>query len=201
MMTPNRAMQLLLNKSSTWRQPEAANGPLTEEQVFAMIGFMLFRFHGFEKLLRICTAVIERSAAAQQEIDAIESFWGMRHHSLGKLANTIRGFAEVDLSFDKVLRRLVRRRNVFAHKLAVHTPFSPTRGKAWLQNVPRFIWALNDDLEQVEYVFETYARALKRQREGHPDYIFDEEEVTQFLRLKGEIQRRRKRDLAFHELA
>jgi hypothetical protein len=185
MMTPNRTMRLLPKKSLIWRQPEAANGLLTEEQVYAMVGFMLFRFHGFEKLLRICTAVIERSAAGtQQEIDAIDSFWGMHHHSLGRLARTIRGLAEIDSSFDQVLTRLVRRRNAFAHKLAVHTPFSPTRGKAWLQNVPRFIWALNDDLEQVEYVFETYARALKRQREGHPDYIFDEEEVTQFLRLK-----------------
>lgn len=48
---------------------------------------------------------------------------------------------------------------------------------------------MNDDLENVEYVFEKYAAALTRQREGHPDYVFDEEEVTQFLRLKEKVQR------------
>jgi hypothetical protein len=35
---------------------------------------------------------------------------------------------------------------------------------------------LKEDLEQIEYVFETYAGALTPQRDGHPDYIFDQEE-------------------------
>jgi hypothetical protein len=177
-------------KTLKWRQPEAANGPLTEEKVYAMIGFMLFRFHVLEKLLRICAAVIKNTAAGtQQEIDAIDSFWDMRRDTLGMLVKTIRGTVEIDLSFDSMLKRLVRRRNAFAHKLAAHTPFSPTRGHSWLRNVARFIWAMNDDLENVEYVFEKYAAALTRQREGDPDYVFDEEEVTQFLRLKEKMQR------------
>jgi hypothetical protein len=177
-------------KTLKWRQPEVANGRLTEEEVYAMVGFMLFRFHVFEKLLRICTAVIKKTAAGtHEEIDAIDSFWDMRRDTLGTLMKTIRGTVEIDLSFDSVLKGLVRRRNAFAHKLAAHTPFRPTCGHSWLRNVPRFIWAMNDDLENVEYVFEKYAAALTRQREGDPDYVFDEEDVTQFLRLKEKVQR------------
>jgi hypothetical protein len=39
-------------------------------------------------------------------------------------------------------------------------------------------------LEAVHYVFTRYLHALLLQPSGHPNFIFAEEEVTTFLRLK-----------------
>ncbi len=161
-----------------------------------MVGFILFSLHHFEGLLRLCAALLKEtsvSSGSGEEIDAIDRLREMREtrvNTLGAVAASIRGLMSLDPSFDQALRRLTKRRNTFAHKLSIHSPFSPMRGQAWRRNVPRFIRAMHHDLETVEYVFETYAKALSRQREGDPDFIFDEQEVTQFLTFKTKLERK-----------
>ena len=182
-------------KSSIWKDGEESE-PLPEEAVYSIVGYMLFRLHHFEGLLRLCAAILKETSASfgsGEEIDAIDRLREMREmrfNTLGQLARSIRNVVNLDSSFYPALRRLTKRRNTFAHKLSAHSPFNPVRSQSWRRNVPRFIRAMNHDLETVEYVFETYAKALIRQREGDPNFIFDEQEVTQFLTFKAKPDRK-----------
>ncbi len=182
-------------KSSVWKDFEECE-PLREEAVYSMVGYMLFRLHAFEGLLRLCAAVLKETSinfSSGEEIDAVDRLREMRDmgiNTLGQVAASIRKIVDLDPNFNQALRRLTKRRNAFAHKLSTHSPFNPLRGQAWHRNVPRFIRAMHHDLETVEYVFETYAKALIRQREGDPAFIFDEREVTQFLTFKTKLERK-----------
>jgi hypothetical protein len=118
-------------------------------------------------------------------MDAEMSIWQMRRDTLGKLLWNVREVVNVEPGFSTVMARLLRRRNALAHKLAAHTPFSPN-GERWLVNVPRFIWALNTDLETVHRVFMMYLKGLLLQDSGHPDFTVADEEVSRHLRWKTE---------------
>ena len=167
-----------------WKVQEDAVGPLTPDQVYAMVGRTLFNLHQLEGLLKIAAGVLKESAKPSGgEIDATESIWEMRQDTLGKILSNVRKVVSVEPDFSRVMTRLLRRRNALAHKLAAHTPFSP-RSKDWLRNVPRFLWAMQNDLEAVHYVFTRYLQGLMLQHAGDPHFVFAEEEVTRFLRFK-----------------
>ena len=153
-----------------WKLYEVENGLLTEDQVFTQVGVMLFTLHQFEKSMRLCTAILQ-SAAMSETDDIVERFWEMRKATCGGVAVELRKFVEIEQGFDRVLTRLIKRRNAFAHKLSVHTPFKPTAGTAWLRNVPRFIWAMHADLIEVEDVFLAYLQAVVDRSEGNPSNI------------------------------
>jgi hypothetical protein len=172
------------SKTLVWKLQEDATGPLTPDQVYAMVGRTLFNLHQLEGLLKIAAGVLTKSMQpGEGEIDATGSIWEMRRDTLGRILWNVRNVVNVEPGFLKVINRLLRRRNAFAHKLARHTPFS-LRSKNWLRNVSRFLWALENDLEAVHYVFTRYLHALLLQHSGDPSFIFVEEEVTTFLRLK-----------------
>ncbi|MCX6982887.1 MAG: hypothetical protein NTV08_19360 [Verrucomicrobia bacterium] len=150
-----------------WKLYEVENGLLTEDQVFTQVGAMLFTLHQFEKSMKLCAAILQ-SAAMSKTDDIGERFWGMRKATCGGVATELRKFVEIEEGFDRVLTRLIKRRNAFAHKLSAHTPFKPTAGTAWLRNVPRFIWAMHADLIKVEDVFNAYLQACLDRFEGNP---------------------------------
>jgi len=178
------------SKTLVWKLQEDATGPLTPDQVYAMVGRALFNLHQLERLLKIAAGVLKESVKPSKgEIDATESIWSMRRDTLGKILLNVQTIVSVEPDFLNVMTRLLRRRNALAHKLAAHTPFS-LRSKNWLRNVPRFLWALESDLEAVHYVFTRYLRALLLQHSGDPDFIFAEEEVTKFLRFKSDLAKR-----------
>jgi uncharacterized protein YecA (UPF0149 family) len=61
---------------------------LTHEEVFELIGRMLFKLHAFEQLLRQCTAILiaaNRNKPVDGEIDAIDLIWKMRKDPCGRL--------------------------------------------------------------------------------------------------------------------
>jgi hypothetical protein len=172
------------SKTLIWKLPEEATGPLTADEVYAMVGHTLFNLHQLEGLLKIAAGVLKKSSEpGEGEIDAEASIWNMRRDTLGKILGNVRKFVSVEPGFSQAMTRLLRRRNALAHKLAAHTPFSP-RGKQWLRNVPRFLWALDNDLAAVHHVFTRYLQGLLLQHSGDPDFILAEEEVTAFLRFK-----------------
>jgi hypothetical protein len=179
------------SKTLVWKLQEEASGPLTPDDVYAMVGRTLFNLHQLEGLLKIAVGVLKESVKPSEgEIDAIESIWEMHRNTLGDILRNVRKIVDVEPGFSSVMRRLLRRRNALAHKLAAHTPFSP-RNRNWLRNVARFLWALENDLEAVHYVFSRYLRGLLLQHAGDPDFVFAEEEVTTFLRFKSNFSKSR----------
>src|ERR1700683_5540952 len=151
-------------KTPPWKLYELENGSLTADQVFIQLGVMVFLLHRFEQNISLCTAFLQTAAFSNTD-DVIERFWRMKKSTCGGLATELRKFVQIERGFDQALSRLIRRRNAFAHKLSVHTPFNPSSGTAWLRNVPRFLWALHADLIQVEDVFLSYLQGIVDRRE------------------------------------
>ena len=156
-----------LKKIAVWKKYELENGPLTEDQVLTQVGMMLFLLHQFEQTMRLCTALLQTAAMSKID-DTIERLWRMKKATCGQLAVELRKFVQIEKGFDQLMSRLIKRRNIFVHKLSVHSPFKLTAGKAWVQNVPRFVWALHADLIKVEDVFLAYLQACDARFEGKP---------------------------------
>jgi len=175
-----------------WKLYELENGLLTEDQVFTQVGVMLFTLHQFEKSMRLCTAILQ-SAAMSDTDDIVERFWGMKRATCGQLAVELRKFVEIEQGFDQLLARLIKRRNAFAHKLSVYTPFKPTAGTGWLRNVPRFIWAMHADLIKAENVFLAYLQACDDRFEGNPTRSFAGPDPYPLLGFKTTPNKREKK--------
>ncbi|HEV2805123.1 MAG TPA: hypothetical protein VGW57_09360 [Chthoniobacterales bacterium] len=176
----------LPTKTDIWKLQEQASGPMTPYQVYAMVGHTLFNLHQLEALLKLAAGVLQEAAkGGEGEIDAEQSILEMRRDSLGRLLRNVRKVVNVDPGFSRVMTRLLRRRNALAHKLAAHTPFHPS-SKEWVRNVPRFLWALEHDLEAVHYVFRRYLQCYLLQHANDPEAILAENEVATFMRFKAD---------------
>lgn len=160
---------------------------LTEGEVFELVGRMLFKLHAFEQILGNCTAVLvatNRNRATEGEIDATELIWKMSKKACGVLVDELRKAVNIETTFERLLRRLVRRRNRFAHKLCWKRAFNPSLEARALKNIPAFVFRLDADVERAWEVFANYAEAIARQSDGDTTCVEYEKLVVPFLTLK-----------------
>ena len=118
------------------------------------------------------------------EIDAFDDIWKMRKDPCGRLVHKLRKVVDVEPNFDRLLSRLVRRRNRFAHKLAWRKEFNPTLEGRALKNIPAFVLRLNADVDRAWEVFANYAEAIVRQADRDATCADYEKMVVPFLTLK-----------------
>lgn len=168
---------------------------LTKDDVFRFAGQMFFKLHGFEQLLGTCTGILiatNQNRATEGEIDATELIWKMGERTCGSLLAELRKVVNIETSFEKLLHRLRRRRNRFAHKLSWKRAFNPSLGVQALKNIMAFLLRLNADVEQAWDVFANYAEAITRQSDGDTTCIEYEKLVVPFLTLKQKVSKQQK---------
>jgi len=169
-------------KPPVWKLRETENRPLTADQVFAQVGATLFALHQLERTMKLCAALFQ-SAATSVEDDVVDKFWKMRRSTCGAVVNALQKLLEIEPDFERVLLRLIRRRNALSHKLFVHTPFNPASA-SWLLNVQRFLWAMQVDLMTVDDIFRSYFKACLGDIEANPLRSLSEPIVSPFLGFK-----------------
>lgn len=166
---------------------------LTNDDVFQLAGQMLFKLHSFERLLGNSTAILiatNQNRATVDEIDATELIWDMSEKTCGTLVNRLREVVNIEPTFERLLRRLVRRRNRFAHKLSWKRAFNPSLETRALKNITAFVLRLNADVEQAWEVFKNYLVAVTRQSDGDATCIDYAKLVFPFLTLKRQPAKR-----------
>jgi len=155
-------------QDAKWNQIRARRN-LSEREVYELVGCMLFRLHEFEKLVRVSFHLLQATFSRRDiQYDAAEFLWKMRRATCGQFFRELRKVMTVDPKFDRQLLRLVRRRNQFAHKLALRKEFSPETNAHWHENVARFIFRLEADVNTAWDVFARFAEMLIQQADGDP---------------------------------
>jgi hypothetical protein len=141
----------------------------SEEEVYGLMGLMLVKLHRFEKIMRFSFHLLHATfAPSHVHYDAALFIGKMRRKACGIFCHELRTVVKIDADFDHVLQRLVRRRNQFAHKLSLRKQFDPARNPQWHQNVARFIFRLEADVDVAWNVFSTCAETLVQQMEEDP---------------------------------
>ena len=137
---------------------------LSEREVYELAGCMLFRLHEFEKVLRFSFHLLHATfTPAEVDLDTDHFIWKMRKATCGKFCSDLRKVVKIDASFDRLLVRLVRRRNFFVHKLSLRKEFNPGRCPNWHENVARFIFRLEADVVAAWDIFAPCAETLIQQ--------------------------------------
>ena len=168
---------------------------ITKDDVFQLVGQMLFKLHSFERLLGNCTGILvatNRYRATVGEIGATELIWEMSEKTCGTLVNRLRNVVNIETTFERLLRRLVRRRNRFAHKLSWKREFNPSLEAQALKNITAFVLRLNADVEQAWEVFKNYLEAVTRQSDGDSTCMEYENLILPFLTLKQQTTKQQK---------
>ena len=155
-------------RDAKWNQISAQR-TLSEREVYELVGCMLFRLHQFEKIVRVSFHLLHATFSPRNiQPDAVEFLWKMRKATCGQFFRDLRGAMTIEPTFDRRLLRLVRRRNQFAHKLALRKEFNPETNAHWHQNVARFIFRLEADVDDAWVVFATCAETLIQQADQDP---------------------------------
>jgi hypothetical protein len=130
---------------------------------------MLFQLHQFEKIVRVSFHLLHATfSPADIQYDAAKLLWKMRRATCGQFLRDLREVMTIDPTFDRQLIRLVRRRNQFAHKLTLRKAFDPERNPLWHQNVGRFVFRLEADVNAAWDVFGRCAETLIQQADADP---------------------------------
>jgi len=147
-----------------------AQRTLSEREVYELVGCMLFRLQQFEKIVRVSFHLLHATFSPRdiQPADAVEFLWQMRKATCGKFLVELRKVMTIEPTFDRQLLRLIRRRNQFAHKLALRKEFNSEQNAHWHQNVARFIFRLETDIDAAWGVFALYAETLSQQSDQDP---------------------------------
>jgi hypothetical protein len=142
---------------------------LSERDVYELVGCMLFRMQQFEKIVRYSFHLLHATFSPSNiQYDGGDFIWKMRKATCSKFFNDLRKVMTIEFTFYCQLSRLVRRRNQFVHKLTLRKEFDPQRNADWHQNVARFIFRLEADVDAVEDVFARYADTLIQQADRDP---------------------------------
>ena len=168
---------------------------LTKDDVFQLAGQMLFKLHAFEQLLGNSTAILtatNRNRATVGEIDATELIWDMSKKACGTLVSRLREVVNIETTFERLLRRLVRRRNRFAHKLSWKRAFNPSLEARALKNITAFVQRLDADVDQAWEVFKNYLEAVTRQSDGDATCMEYVKLVVPFLTHKQQTTKQQK---------
>ncbi len=158
------------HQDTKWNRFLVTRDP-SEIEVYALIGRMLFQLHVFEKIMRWSFHLLHATFANHEnEADAETFIWRMRRKACGQLAKELRNLKAIKMepNFDRLLARLIRRRNQLVHKLALRKEFDPKRNARWHHNVARFILRLDADLDTAWVVFATYAETLMQAADNDP---------------------------------